>query len=579
MRRKMTLWIALVVLAGVMVPGWAGAQGPGDDGIGDPYFPTMGNSGYDALHYTIDLTVDMAANTIAGTTTIELVTTQELRRFNLDFVGFDVQIVTIDGEPVDFDRADGELIVLPLVPLAADDEVSVVVTYSGQPGTAASANIEGIGGWQHYGDGVYVASEPTGAAAWYPVNDHPLDKASYTLRITVPEDYVVAANGILTETVERDGTLTYVWEAEQPMASYLVTVAIDEDFVRQELEGPGGLPIRNYFPADLADEGAQDFARTGEMIAYFNEIFGPYPFAAYGVVVADTEFPFALETQTLSLFSRGWVEPPGSIEEVVAHELAHQWFGNSVSLGRWSDIWLNEGFATYASWLWFEHVSGPSAMEQRAYRTYLDIAYDTQSYTLPVSKTGLQDLLSQMALGELSLTSDEVTQTVRLLLAGSASQQQLDEFIASLPQDDITGQELVTFISLLPFNEVSLKPAEFETLIDVLHLREVLGADFRVPYSRFVPPGDPPADDLFNRGVYNRGALTLHALRQKIGDDAFFAFLRAYYDRYKFDNATTPDLIAVAEDVSGMALDDFFDAWLYDPVMPDIPELGWTVAE
>jgi aminopeptidase N len=474
-RESMVRKSIVLLLASLLVLSVAHAQEPGvpgADGIGDPDFPLLGNGGYDALHYTLDLTADVEANAISGTVTMTAVLTENVRTFNLDFASnFDISLVTLNGVAVDWDREEHELIIVPLAaPLAAGEEIEVSVTYSGEPQPVYTIAMPVTLGWQSYGTGVYVANEPDGAASWYPVNDHPLDKATYTFRITVSKPYVVAANGLLVETTDNGDTTTYLWQSRDPIASYLVTVGID-DFVVQTTEGPDGLPIRNYFPPELAQDGAQIFAPTVDMIAFFSDTFGPYPFEAYGVVVADVPLPFALETQTLTLFSRTWLELGGALDEVISHELAHQWFGNSVSVARWGDIWLNEGFATYASWLWFEHRDGQQKLD-----SIVSQAYD---------------------------------------------------FLVQLSGD-----------------------------------------------GWLMPPGDPPAYDLFNISVYNWGAMTLHALRLQVGDEAFFQILRTYYDRYQYGNATTADFIAVAEEISGQALSAFFDSWLYGGTLPEMPGMA-----
>jgi len=216
------------------------------------------------------------------------------------------------------------------------------VSYSGMPG---EFNRRGDGypvSWNSYDDGVMVAGEPAGSSGWYPVNEHPLDKATYSYRITVPAPYSVAANGQLINTISNpDDTSTFVWKSAWPMASYLATVNIAVFDVETE-DGPNGVLIRNYFEENISQRTRSTFDRQAEMIEFFNEVFGPYPFSAYGAVVHNLDLGFALETQTLSLFGRR------TGEGVVAHELAHQWFGNSVSLKSWQDIWLNEGFASYA---------------------------------------------------------------------------------------------------------------------------------------------------------------------------------------------------------------------------------------
>ncbi|MEB2289344.1 MAG: M1 family metallopeptidase [Anaerolineae bacterium] len=484
MSRRLALLLAIVLLT--LIPGVAQArEGPvaGPTGIGDPYFPALGNGGYDAQHYAIALTADPARNTVDATATITALATQELSAFNLDFAGPAVLGVEVNGAPADWDRRERELIITPSASLSAGEQFTVAVRYAGRPSSVSGSSIPMLVGWTNFGDGVFVASEPYGAMGWYPVNDHPLDKATYELRVTVPAPYVVAANGTLHETItSADGeAITYVWASRDPIASYLVTVNIGQFAVMHEV-GPNGLPLRTYYPPDHADAVAAEFARTADMIAFFSDAFGPYPFEAYGAVVIDAALPFALETQTISLFGRNWITGTGAAEEAVAHELAHQWFGDSVSLTRWGDIWLNEGFATYASWLWFEHDRGADTLDQIVRRIYGQIAEDQA------------------------------------------------------------------------------------------------GASSALPLSSYLPPGDPPPDALFNGGVYLRGALTLHALRLHVGDEAFFAILRAYYERYQHGNATTADFIALAEEIAGGPLDDLFDAWLYAPALPDLPEMGLSAA-
>ncbi len=466
MRKGFGLLVLMLVIAG-----GAAAQGPatGAPTIGDSLYPPLGNGGYDALHYTLDLAWDDQTDILAGTATLEAAATQALSAFNLDFAGFTIEAVTVDESPAAYRRDGLELTITPEETIREGEPFVVAVTYAGVPEPFRPDAIPIQIGWNRYQSGVYVASEPAGASAWYPVNDHPLDKASYTFRMTVPTGYVVAANGLLQETVSGDETITYVWQANDPTASYLVTVNIG-DFVVVEEEGPDGLPIRSYYPPDVADEAEVTFGQTAAMIACFSETFGPYPFEAYGVVVADTDFGFALETQTLSLFSRAAALAGERLEDTVAHELAHQWFGNSVSPADWSDIWLNEGFATYAEGLWQECQGGP-----RGTNRWMLNLYD-------------------------SLREDE----------------------EDLP---LTGA--------------------------------------------------PPPDDLFNTGaVYQRGALTLHALRVRVGEAAFFDILRTYYARFQYGNARTADFIAVAEEISGEDLGDFFQGWLYEQRLPDIPEMG-----
>jgi aminopeptidase N len=344
----------------------------GTAGMGDSLYPTFGNGGYDVQHYTLDLTVhDVATSELEGITTIESHATQDLSSFNLDFIGFDITSITIDSQPADFERRGQELTINPPTPISKDQPFTTEIRYQGLPGETQSIALPFATGWVTFEGGSYVLGEPDGPASYYPVNDHPLDKASYTFRVTVPDPFEVAANGILAETTNHGETTTFLFEARDPMASYLATVNIGE-FDIETSQSENGIPIRNYYPARLPENKREPFQRQGDMIAYFSELFGPYPFEVYGAVVIDTGFGAALETQTLSIFSIAMLEsgPVEGAEQVVAHELAHQWFGDSVSLADWSDIWLNEGFATYAQALWTEHTQGKAVTEEWARQMY-----------------------------------------------------------------------------------------------------------------------------------------------------------------------------------------------------------------
>ena len=440
----------------------------GSPGMGDSLYPGFGNGGYDAVSYTLDINIhDVKTSDLSAITTIDAVATQDLSQFNLDFAGFEITSLTVNGEMAEFERKGQELTIIPAQMLANGEAFTTTVEYQGIPTPMTSKVLPFPTGWIVYENGIFVLSEPDGSASFYPVNDHPLDKATYTIIVTVPKPYEVAANGVLGETKDNGETTTYSFTVRDPMASYLTTINV-HDFNVETMESESGIPIRNYYAATLPDNINEPFERQGEMIDYFSELFGPYPFEVYGALVMDTEFGAALENQTMSIFGVDMVDLDDieGTEAVVAHELAHQWFGDSVSVGDWSSIWLNEGFATYGEALWVEYDYGSEG---------------------------------------------------------------LNEWVTDV------------------YNEVKAYP------------------DF------YPPPGDPASNDLFNGGVYLRGGLTLHALRLEVGDDAFFEIIRTYYDRYKFGNAVTEDFIAVAEEISGKDLDDFFNAWLYDEELPDLP--------
>ncbi len=366
-RRLLLLTLVLLLLAACRpISAEQSSLAAGAPGLGDPNFPFLGNGGYDVEHYTLDLAVDVAGNGITGTTTIRATATQPLSTFNLDLLGLTVDSISVDDVPADFSRRAHELTIDPQVQLAAGDVFTTVIRYYGTPEPLTDPDLAFISqGWNNQEGTIFVVSEPGGAMTWYPSNNHPSDKASYTMRVTVDAPNVVAANGVLADTVEMGDQVTYTWEMAQPMATYLATLAIG-DFVRIEGPGPDGTLIRHYFPREDAEALAEGFANTGEMVGFYSDLIGPYPFDEYGVVVMPFPLGFALETQTLSVFGTDM-----TMEGVNAHELAHQWFGNDVSPAAWNETWLNEGFASYLQKLWSEKDLGSELLDN-GMRQYYD---------------------------------------------------------------------------------------------------------------------------------------------------------------------------------------------------------------
>ncbi|WP_203712701.1 M1 family metallopeptidase [Asanoa siamensis] len=435
--------------------------GPGAAGIGDPYFPTYGNGGYDVKDYALVLRYDPGSDRLEGTATITATATQNLSRFNLDFRGPEVSAVTVDGAAAaEQKREADELVVTPAAGLRKDSTFTTVVTYGGVPQPITSPEL-GTGGWLATPTGAIALGQPESASSWYPVNDHPRDKATFALEMTVPNGTSALSNGAPGEKTEKDGWTTWRWRESAPMASYLSTVVIG-DF-RVTTGSHQGKPIVTAVDNTLAKDSNADkaMARTGEVADFLATQFGPYPFDAYGgVVVVDNRIRYALETQSRPVYSDSFFSSSTS-EWVVAHELAHQWFGDSVSIGAWRDIWLNEGFATYAEWLWAEHDEGVPV------RTSFDRAYETIRWEDP------------------------------------------------------------TF--------------------------------------------DPGTSGLFGNSVYIRGGLTVHALREEVGDDSFFRILKEWTAQKRNANATTEEFIALAERISGKPLREFLMAWLTSKTPPPKP--------
>ena len=661
-----SLLVSLGVLSGSALAGHP-KHGftPGAPGVGDEYFPLDGNGGYDVKHYDLDLAYDPDTDTLTGVAEIEARATQGLSRFNLDLDDLTVRSVRVNGDRAQWSHADGELTITPRRGLRDHKKFEVRVAYDGVPQTLPDTS-----GFLHTDDGALEVGQPHGAATWFPVNDHPSDKASYTIEITVPRGLEAISNGELERRSSRGSRTTWVWEAREPMASYLAMMAVGEFDVRayredridywdavdprlyepigartgdrfaysqagnlaykrlaRTIDVPAGggeltfwvlrdteptwdfffveahpvgsddwttLPDENghtsrstgsvcpywlglhpflghyqapsaegcdpegttgewhaasgpsgwyeqwridlsdyagqqievslsYAADDLvaypgvwvddieAPQGSTSFEddagpmdgwtvpgapagsepnpndwTTGtaeispeplgstidasldqqpEIIGWESSLFGRYPFSAAGGIVDIAPIGFALETQTRPIYSTAFFTDAQSGEDVVVHELAHQWFGDYLTIARWREIWLNEGFATYAEWLWSEH-------------------------------------------------------------EGRGTAQEIFDFYANLiPAED-------------PFWSVVI--------------------------------GHPQSEDLlFDISVYYRGAMTLHALRTEVGDELFFRLLRTWVREQAGGHVTIDEFMRTAERVTRTQLDDLFETWLFTPSKPE----------
>ena len=447
--------LTVALLAAAAPAGAADSFTPGSPGLGDPFFPLAGNGGYDVTNYALRLRYEPATNHLDGTATIRANATQNLSRFDLDLRGFEISRLLVNGQAAAFTRDGQELVITPAAGLPAGQAFAVVVVYAGVPAVITDPD-ESIEGWVPTDDGAFVVGEPQGSPGWYPVNDNPQDKATYTFRVTVPQGLTVMANGVLVSQTSTGGKTTFVWREGLPMAPYLATATLGRfDVTQYELSS--GLPV--YIAIDPTVSTASVLKKLPEIVEFYSSIYGPYPFDAVGAIVDDAkEVGYSLETQTKPVFDR----PPD--EATLAHELSHMWYGDSVTLGHWPDIWLHEGFATWSEWIWSEH-QGRKSAHQWFNTLYNTPAQDTAFWTPP--------------------------------------------------------------------------PAV---------------------------PGTPAF--LFNGTIYDRGAMTLQALREKVGDAAFFHILRDWAAEHRYGNVTSAQFIALAQRDSGMNLDHFFDVWLYQPDKP-----------
>ncbi len=325
----------------------------------------MGNGGYDVGHYALSLAYEAGneedGRRLRGTAVATARATRDLSAFNLDLKGMDVEAVTVEGVAARWKRSGQELTVTPERGVGEGETFRTTVRYSGGPETITDPD-GSEEGWLPTADGVLALGEPTGSMAWFPGNHHPSDKATYDITVTVPEGLQAVSNGELTGQATKNGRTAYSWQTAEPMAGYVATIAIGTYEIRRSTvsggAGRGDLPVYVAVDPAQADDSRRVLARIPEVVEWAEANFGPYPFSSTGAIVENPEdAAYALETQSRPVF-------PGAPDiSLLVHELAHQWYGDSVTPESWRDMWLNEGFATYAEWLWQEDHGGDSAQE------------------------------------------------------------------------------------------------------------------------------------------------------------------------------------------------------------------------
>ncbi len=443
--------IAALALAGGAIASAAGVpQKPSE-----PFFPRSGNRGYDVRHYEVSLGYQPRSGQLTARDVIEARATGGLKRFSLDLDGLKVTSVGVDGEPAKFSRGRGKVKVVPTTPIGKGEAFTVELRYQGVPRKVTDPD-GSTEGWYRTSDGAVGVGEPVGTAAWLACNNAPRDKASMDIRITVPAGLKAVSNGKLVGREKVNGRVRFSWSEPAPMASYLALVDIGKGkLVSGQV---GKLPTWTLVDPRLVKRSRAAIDSLPEIIRWESHLYGPYPFAAAGSVVDAADLQYALETQSRPIYAF----PPN--RTTVVHETAHQWFGDSVSLERWPNIWLNEGFATWTQWYFAERHGGRSAQQVFA-----------QLYRKPASKTGFWN-----------------------------------------------------------------------------------------------PPSGHPgqAKNLFAVSTYVRGAMTLQALRNKIGTQDLIRILRTWATEHRYAHGDIEEFIALAERVSGDHLRDFFQRWLFQRGKP-----------
>jgi aminopeptidase N len=429
--------------------------------VGDAYAPQSGDQSYDVESYDLELDYRVRTNRLEGRAVINAVAAHATRSISLDLIGLRATRVRVDGEPRTVYRQGQRALQITLPrALAPGEAFSLEIAYAGIPAPRRSR--WGTIGWEELTDGALVANQPTGAATWFPCNDRPDDRARYRMRVTTDKEYAVVATG--TRVAERSEGRRRVVEyvSDVPTATYLAAVQIGR-YQPTVLPPIGAAPVELWAPASLRAASVAAFEKVAAMGDVFERAFGPYPQPQYTVVVTADVLEIPLEAQGMGVFGANHLD--AAFERLVAHELAHQWFGNSVGVERWRDIWLNEGFACYAEWLWSEASGGPTARScAQAYHALL--------------RTDAEDLVIS----------------------------------------------------------------------------------------------DPGADLMFDDRVYKRGALTLHAVRTAMGDEAFFALLREWASRHRHALVTTDDFRALVTETDPDAA-ALLTRWVDRPELPPFPRV------
>lgn len=427
----------------------------------DPYAPDSGNDGYHVELYDLDLHYSVKNNRLQGVAVLSVLALAPLTRVTLDFVGLHVSEARVNGSRAKFKQSETKLAIKLPHPVADGARFTVEVDYAGKPRPRKTR--WGTIGWEELEDGSIVASQPTGSPTWFPCNDTPAHKSRYRIQVRAEKGYRVVANGVPAGSVVRGGDRVWRFYQDIPAAPYLATVQVGR-YVEDEVD-LGPVPGSVIYPASLRDRVRADVhKRVPRMMETFVQAFGPYPLTKYAVVVTEDELEIPIEAQGMATFGSNHARGDQSSDRLIAHELAHQWFGNSVGVSEWKHIWLNEGFACYSEWIWSEASGGPSA---------------------------------------------------------TALAQRHHAKLAALPQDVLVA--------------------------------------------------DPGAQDMFDDRIYKRGALTVHALRRALGDEAFFDVVRSWTEARRHSVATTGDFEAHVRSRTGRDLTPLFDAWLRELALPEFP--------
>ncbi|HNZ06620.1 MAG TPA: M1 family aminopeptidase [Candidatus Cloacimonadota bacterium] len=425
-------------------------------------------TGFDVQKYEITLSINDQSHVITGNVLATVLAEQSLSSLQYELRSLTVSSVLVNGSPAAYTHTNGVITISLNIP--AGQTFTTQVFYSGVP--QLTSDIYHIG-MIFSANTVFTISDPDAARQWWPCYDHPWDKALVDLHITMRSDWKVAANGLRDGITDHgNGSSTTHWLGQHPMTTYLVCVTAGPYVEIPQTAGT--LPIMNFVMQNQYNNALIDFQHLPDMIQYFSQVFGPYPFEKYGQTVVSMSTYGAMEHQTMTTLGNYIITGNGIYEVVIAHELAHQWYGNAVSFLTFKDVWLSEGFATYSEHLWTDKRFGwDSAC------AYVGSSYH-QYYNNWENSAGPQTIYNPS------------------------------------------------------FNNY------------------------------FAPPS------------YEKAASVLHMLRLKIGNANFFALLNQWFTAHMHGNVITSEFQALAEQISGQDLDQFFNQWIFGSGIPSLEYSIWN---
>jgi aminopeptidase N len=549
----------------------------GSPSLNDPIYPWMGNGGYDAQHYSIDLRIPADHKTMIGSTTMEAIAVQDLSRFNLDLGTPTVDYVLVNGARATFEHADPELTITPAAPITKGSDFRVQVGYRGIPGS--TVQVDPSGGWKTTPTGLSVLAQPSALMNWAAVNDHPADKASYSFRLTAPQSEQAIANGVfLNRRENNNGTATSFYRIAEPTTSYMPMLAVGP-FKLIEGGTVEGVRIRHYLLPNMAAYYRPALEKTGDMLRFFSQRLGKYPFREYGILTHDLTAGLALENQTLSSFATDFDLPKDMpeqeksdiIEEVAGHELAHQWFGAMVTHADHSQMFLHEGFAEFLGRFWRDY-STDRKLTQGTTEDYPSLVFARQGGYNEFTRDELLDFIkNDLELDPATRFNAEQTGKALDLLFVAKTPSAARARMVERARKSGPGLNIAQFfeeIGRLPFTRVAISGLAIH---DFIQLTDPNLEPFKPsPVPGTIKFGDDPLDD----NVYARGSATLHALYLKVGEARFFNILRTFLNRHRFATATNQDFLRVVGELGGAEARRLTERWLFDARVPDFPELG-----